>query len=384
MKAQVAFTPLLAAVRALKPYATARRWQPASRLLNLHADGDTLILSATTGEETATVRLAGAVSTGWCALPPDTLIKTLTVVKPRGKAAATATVTLHSEDGRLQVAVGDGPVVELDIDTPPEPPPAVTADPGAGERPVTCGPVADWCHLLAGVATSASRDPARPDVAVVRLRRDHPGVVLMVEAVDRHRSHRGTWGEPAGDRLDARMPVAAAERAVRLLRTVDPDGQLHVHTDGVHLRWRTDRVQLCTTGFYGGRHFPDLEKTREEALQQASLALTVPRTGLLAALATAHQLTAPSRTPRAHLHPAGAGTLEVVALTESGAPMHRTPLAVTGMAGPAHTLVFDPALARDAIAFLDGDQVHVHASTDRLATYLEGDRRHAIVMQIAS
>jgi hypothetical protein len=51
MKAEVAFTPLLAAARALKPYTTPQRWRTRTRLLYLHADGDTLTLSATTGTE---------------------------------------------------------------------------------------------------------------------------------------------------------------------------------------------------------------------------------------------------------------------------------------------------------------------------------------------
>jgi hypothetical protein len=101
MKAEVAFTPLLAAARALKPYTTPQRWRTRTRLLYLHADGDTLTLSATTGDETASVPLSGAVSDGWCALPPDTLIKALTAIKPAGKAAQAATGTLHGEAGRL-------------------------------------------------------------------------------------------------------------------------------------------------------------------------------------------------------------------------------------------------------------------------------------------
>lgn len=192
MKAEVAFTPLLSAARALKPYTTPQRLRTCTRLLNLHADGDTLTLSATTGDETAAVSLSGAVSDGWCALPLNTLIKALTVLKPRRKAAQTATVSLHADADRLYLAVGDAPAVALDTDRPDGLRPSVAAHPTPAHRPVTAGPVADWVNLIAGVATAAGHEPARPELAVVRLLRDHPQVVLMVEATDSRRTHRGT------------------------------------------------------------------------------------------------------------------------------------------------------------------------------------------------
>src|SRR5258705_13528815 len=97
MKAEVAFTPLLAAARALKPYTTPQRWRTRTRLLYLHADGDTLTLSATTGDETASVALCGAVSDGWYALPPDTLTKALAAIKPARNTGQGDTVTLHGQ-----------------------------------------------------------------------------------------------------------------------------------------------------------------------------------------------------------------------------------------------------------------------------------------------
>src|SRR6266511_4157577 len=109
MKAEVAFPPLLAAARALKPYTTSQRGHTRTRLLYLHADGATLTLSATTGEETASVPLHGAVSDGWCALAPDTLIKTLTAIKPAAKAARPAAAPLDDEAGGLCLSVGAGP-----------------------------------------------------------------------------------------------------------------------------------------------------------------------------------------------------------------------------------------------------------------------------------
>jgi len=381
MKAEVAFGPLFAAARALKPYTTAPRWHTHTRLLYLHAAGDRLTLSATTGDETASVPLSGAVSDGWCALPPDTLITALTAVKPGGRAAQAATVIAHAEDGRLHLCVGDGPAVGLDTDTPGGDPPTVAGQPAPAEQPVTRGPVADWCDLVAGVATAAGRDAARPELAVVRLLRDHPQVVLMVEATDSYRIHRGTWGDPDGAPVDVRMPARAGERAVRLLRTLDPAGQVRVHTLDTRVVWRTDRVRLAATA--GGRCFPNLEKIREDVLDDATSTFTVNRGALLDAVSTAHHLTAATRHPRVRLQPGRPGSLEVVVHADSGAAMYTAPVAITGGAGPDHPLILNPAFARQALAFLDGDSVAVHTIADRLPIYLCGAARHAILMQIA-
>jgi hypothetical protein len=184
MKAEVAFTPLLAVARALKLYSTPTntvpRWRASSRLIHVHADGDTLTLTARTGAETASVPLSGAVCDGACAVPPDALINALAVLKPAGRAAARATVTLHHDADRLHLAAGDGPSIDLDTETPTGHPPTIPGDMAATPQPVTEGAVADWCDLIAGVAAAAGREPARPELAVVRLRRDHPQVVLMV------------------------------------------------------------------------------------------------------------------------------------------------------------------------------------------------------------
>ncbi len=383
MKAQIAFTSLRDAARALKPHTTTPRWQTRTRLLYLHADGDLLTLSASTGDETARVSLPGALGDGWCALPPDPLIKALAVLDPGGKAATTATVTLHVDDGRLSLTVADRHTVALDTTIPDGPPPTVTARPAPAERPVTAGPVADWHDLIAGVATAAGHEPARPDLAVVRLLRDHPNVVLIAEAIDRHRIHRGTWGQPDGHPVDVRIPAAATGRAVRLLRTLDPHGHLHVHANDTHVYWRTDRVGLAATTSGGGA-FPNLEKVREDVLADATSSVTVGRADLLAAVTTARQLTAGTRHPRLCLQPAGARGLEVVVRADSGAPVYTTHLAVQGVVGPPPTLTLDPAFTRDAVAFIDGDNVDVHAAAGRLPIYLAGQRRHAIVMQIAA
>jgi hypothetical protein len=381
MKAEVAFTPLLAAARALKPYTTPQSRHTPTRLLYLHASGDTLTLSATTGRETASVPLAGAVSDGSCAVAPDALIKALTTIKPSRKAANTATVTLHGETGRLHLSVGDGPTVGLDTDTPAADPPTVAAEPARQEWPVTRGPVEHWCDLVAGVAVAASREPARPDLAVVRLLRDHPRVVLVVEAASGYRVHRGAWGEPDGEPVDVRMPAEAAQRAVRLLNAIDPSGQIRVHADEQHVLWRTDRVRLAANT--GGSAFPNLEKVREDLLDDATVTFTVNRAELLAALEAARRLTATVRHPRVRLEPRQTDVLNVVVETDSGTPMYTTPVPITAGTGPTRPLILNPVFAQQAIAFLDGDRIQLHAIADRLPIYLRGVRRHAILMQIA-
>jgi hypothetical protein len=85
MRAEVTFALLLSAARALKPYTTPPRRYTSSRLLYLHAAGATLTLTASSGEETAIVSLSGAVCDGGCALPPETFINALTVLKPAGR-----------------------------------------------------------------------------------------------------------------------------------------------------------------------------------------------------------------------------------------------------------------------------------------------------------
>lgn len=384
MKAEVAFLSLLSAARALKPYTNTNtkppRWRTSSRLLHLHASGDTLTLTGSTGDETASVPLSSAVSDGACALPPDTLINALTVLKPAGRASARATVGLHHEAGRLHLSVGDSPTIDVDTETAPGHPPTVTPDPASALRLVTAGAVADWCDLIAGAATAASREPARPELAVVRLRRDQPRVVLMVEATDARRAHRGTWGDPDGEPVDVRIPAEAAVRAVRLLRTLDPTGQVRIHADDRLVAWCTDRVRVSAVT--GGAAFPDLEKLREDVLDDATAWFTVERTALLALLDTAHRLTAPVRHPRIRLETADPGVLDVVVLSEAGTAVYTGHLPVAAATGPVLRMLLDPDLVRDAVAFLDGDAVTVHSIPDRLPTYLAGARRHAVVMRI--
>lgn len=62
--------------------------------------------------------------------------------------------------------------------------------------------------------------------------------------------------------------------------------------------------------------------------------------------------------------------------------MHTTPVAITGGAGADRPLILDPAFAHRVVAFLDGDSITVHMSTDRLPIYPSGARRHTILAQI--
>jgi hypothetical protein len=380
VKTQVTFTGLLTAARAMQPYTIPPRRRSGHRLLHLHTTGDTLTLAATTGEDTASVQLPAEGCPGSCALPPTTLIKALTATRLAGKAAAAATVTLHADTGRLRLAVnGGGPTISLDTTTTAVPATA-PAEPQPGQQPVTTGPVTDWCDLVAGVATAAGTDPTRPDLAVVRLLREHPNVVLVAEATDRHRLHRGTWGDPHGAPVDVRIPTPAAMRAVRLLRAVDPGAQVRIHTDDGHAYWRTDRVQVAATTRSGP--YPNLEKAREHAATDTA-AFTVARDDLLATIDLIRRLNA-VRDTRVRLTPHHNGVLDVALTTSSGAPIYQQSLTLQAVSGPVRALTFNPGYARDVVAFLDGPTITVHAGADRLAVYACGARRHGVVWQIAT
>jgi hypothetical protein len=213
----------------------------------------------------------------------------------------------------------------------------------------------------------------------VRLHRDHPGTVLMVEAVDRYRVHRGRWGDPTGEYVDARIPAAAAERAIKLLTACDPHGQLRIDADDEHLRWLTDSVRACART--SGGPFPDLEKLREELTEDANLGFTVDRQQLLAALDTSATLAATTRRSILRIEPAPGAAVNVTVPADSGALLHETSAPVRSVREPAHTLTFNARFAQQAVAFLDGPTVAVAATADRLAVYLQGGDRHAIIMQ---
>lgn len=223
MKADVALLVLLAAARALKPYIGA----PGRRAghLYLHTHDGTLTLTADGRHGCAQVDLPGGMVDGRCAIAADAVLAALTTLKPAGKAAKTATVTLSTEPDRLQLAAADGPAIVLDADTPtdawPDLPVCIT--PSRAATVVTTGPVADWCDLVSKVGWAAGTDPTRPELRVVRLLRDFAGTVLIVEAGDRYRVHRGCWGQPQGQPVDAQLPLDAAKRAVTLFIACDPD-----------------------------------------------------------------------------------------------------------------------------------------------------------------
>ncbi len=218
---------------------------------------------------------------------------------------------------------------------------------------------------------------------MVRLLRDHPHTVLMAEALGRHRIHRGSWGHPEPDPVDVRTPLAATGRALRLLHTLDPHAQLRVHADDTRVYWRTDRIRVSAISTSGA--YPNVEKIREDILAGTTSTLTLDRAELLATLTTADKLAAANTRQRLHVQPAATGGLDVVLRNESGAPAYTTHLPV---AQPARTvpppLILNPTYARQAVAFLDGDHVHVHTTAGQLPIYLAGQRRHAIVLQIAA
>lgn len=376
MNAEVAFAPLIAAARALKHYTVARHWWTTTGLLHLYATGDTLTLAATTGEETAAVPLAATACDGRCAVPPDALINGLRALKPTGRTAGRAVVTLRG-DQQLHLRVDDGPTIDLDISAASAQPPA---DPAPTRQLVTAGPVADWCDLVAGVACATSQDPTRPELAVVRLLRDHPRVVLLLEGCDGHRIHRGTWGEPAGEPIDQRMPAEAAGRAVRLLRALDPTGHVCVYaSDGLAV-WRTQRVHLSVAT--ESREYPNLEKIREDVLTSSSTRFTVDRVRMQTVLGTAQRLTAAIRHPRIRFEHHEPATVDAIVASDAGTTTYTARLAIRDVTGPAPRLLLNPDLIYDAVTFIDGEHITVHSITGRLPVYLAGNRRHAIVMQV--
>ena len=389
MKADVAFPALLTAARALKPYTIPRGWYTAPRgwyaaglrALCLHTHGDTLTLTAGSRAETAQVDLPGGTAEGYCAITADTLIKVLTAIKPTGTAAKNATVTLSAEPDRLCVAVAGGPPIVLDTDTGSSP---ATVAPIDAAQAVTTGPVADWCDLVSKVGWAAGRDPARPDLQVVRLLRDFAGTTLMVEAGDRYRVHRGCWGRPDGEPVDARIPIDAAERAVKLFTACDPGATVSVDVDNQQIWWRTDQVRLQTRA--AAQPYFNLEQLREDVCQSVNIRFTAARTPLLAALDTAAALAATTRHGHLGIEFTGATatTVDVSVYGDSGGLLHRDQVPVTESSGPAQTLTFKPPFVRQVVAFLDGDTVQVAATTGRLGPYLSSGTRHAILMQVAA
>lgn len=382
MKADVAFAALLTAARALKPYTIPRgRYAAGLRALCLHTHGDILTLTVGSGAETAQVDLPGGTADGCCVIPADTLIKVLAAIKPMGTAAKNTTVTLSAVPDRLCVAVAGGPEIVLDTDTGS--PPATLA-PIDAAQPVTTGPVAGWCDLVGKVGWAAGRDPARPDLQVVRLLRDVAGTTLMVEAGDRYRVHRGCWGQPGGEPVDARIPIDAAERAVKLFTACDPGATVNIDVDNQQIWWRTDQVRLQTRA--AAQPYFNLEQLREDVCQSVNIRFSAARTPLLTALDTAAALAATTRHGHLGIEFTGATatTVDVSVYGDSGALLHRVPVPVTESSGPAQALTFKPQLVRQVVAFLDGDTVDIAATTGRLGLYLNSGTRHAILMQVAA
>ncbi|MEJ3741773.1 hypothetical protein WEI85_00525 [Actinomycetes bacterium KLBMP 9797] len=385
MKADVAFPALLAAARALKPYTTPISWYtPHQRGLRLHTSGDTLTLTAFNGVETAQIDLPGGTTDGGCAIAADTLITALTAIKPTPKAAKTATITLASEQDRLYLAVSGGSAIVLDTDADGDDAPKGPAivQPTDAAWPVTAGAVADWCDLVGKVGWAASRDRAYPDLKVVRLLRDGAGTTLIVEAGDRYRIHRGCWAQPEGEPVDARIPIAAVERAVKLFTACEPAGRICVDVDDEHIWWRTDRVRLQART--GAEPYLNLEQIREEVCETVNVRFTAGRAELLAALDTAAALAATTRRGKVSIESTGAGAaaVDVTVYADSGGLLHRHPVPVTEAVGPAQALTFNPRFVRQVVAFLDCDTVHVSATAGRLGVYLESGTRHAILMQV--
>jgi DNA polymerase III sliding clamp (beta) subunit (PCNA family) len=216
---------------------------------------------------------------------------------------------------------------------------------------------------------------------MVRLLRDHRDVVLVAEATDRYRVHRGTWGTPRGASVDVRLPAPAAARAVRMLRAADPAGTVRIHTDDTHVLWRTDRVQVAAATA-GRGPYPDLERARELAAADTAV-YTVARDALLATIDLVRRLSAP-RHARVWLTPYPHGVLGIALTSPTGGPIYQQSLTLDTVSGEAGPVTFNPVYVRDAVTFLDGPVIAVHAGADRLPVYLSGARRHAVVWQLAA
>lgn len=380
MKADVAFPALLTSARALKPYIGGRGHL---RAVDLHTHDRTLTLTADGRHGIAQVDLPGGTADGRCAIAVDALSAALRTLRPSGAAAKTATVTLSTEPGRLQVAVGDRLPIVLDADTGSGagPDPSACVTPTGTATTVTTGPVADWCDLVSKVGWAAGTDPRLPDLRVVRLLRDFAGTVLVVEAHDRYRVHRGCWGAPGGAPVDAQLPLDAANRAVALFTTCDPEATLSVEADPAYLWWHTDRVRIRMRTD-AAAHL-DLEQLREQVCGSIDLRFTAERARLLAAVETAEALAATTRRGQLDIAFTGAA-VDVGVYADSGTLLHHSTVPVTAAAGPARTLRFTPRLLRQAVAFLDADTVHIAASVDQLGVYLESGDRHAIVLRRAA
>jgi len=380
MHAEVPFPTLLSAVKALKPYtAVPARTAPTFYYLHLRAVDDALILTATTGAETARVALPARTEDGSAAITPEQLIKALTVLKPKGRKAAAATASLSVGNGRWSLSVDGGPLVSLNLDAQPDK--AVALPPMTAPTPVALAIASDWCAVITKVGWAAGRDAeALPSLAAVHLTRA-AGAALIVEATDRYRVHRARWTEPAGgDPVDALMPAAAADRAAKLFTACDRDGKLRVEVDSERIRWQTDSVQLSarlTTDRY-----PNLDTVRDEALRRADLRFTADRPAFLAAAATALALAPATESATVRVEPIEEATVDIsVTGGNSTVAVHRTSLPITTRSGRSHPLTFHPALLRSALAFLDGPHVDIAAGLHNAAYLTSGDRE-ALVMQI--
>jgi len=380
MHAEVPFPTLLSAVKALKPYtAPPARTEPTTRYLHLRAAEEALILTATTGAETARVTLPARTEAGSAAITPEQLIKALTVLKPKGRKAATATASLSVSSGTWSLSVDGGAPVSLNLDAQPDK--AIALPPMTAPIPVAVALAADWCDVITKVGWAAGRDAdVLPSLAAVHLTRGS-GAALLVEATDRYRVHRARWNEPAGgEPVDALMPAAAADRAAKLVTACNRDGKIRVEVDSDHISWQTDAVQLAarlTTDVY-----PNLDTVRDEALRRADLRFTADRSAFLAAADTAVALAPATESARVHVEPV---TDTAVDLTVTGGnsavEVHRTSVPISTRSGRSHPLTFNPALLRSALAFLDGPHVDLAAGQQNVASLASGDRE-ALVMQI--
>lgn len=376
MHAQVPYWQLRKAVHALRPYTGA---QPATRhswLVNITAHADVLTVGVTTGTEHARVGLAGVADDGQCALPLTALTGALTAIEPSGSGYCKSLATLLADGIQLQVSVNGGGSVSLPtgLGTP-----FSLAVASNTHQLIGPTPAKTICAALTDVGRAADTTGDRPDLAVVRFTRD-AGASLLIEAADPYRVHRSIRSEPCTTAADVRMPIAAARRAIALVKTCDPNGNLTIDADAHHIRWQTDTVQLLS--LTSAEPYPDHERIREQTVNNAHAVLNLDRNVTYAELKSIAALAKMATESVVVIDASTADDTATVALsTSTGELTYRTTVPARHTA-VRHSIRLRPQHTLDAFTFLDGDTVTVTTTSDWQPAYLESGARHAILAQV--
>jgi hypothetical protein len=377
MRAEVPYRRLVRTVRALRPYAAAGgMYGDGPRVLYLFGRGDRLTVAAGSVLEAAEVDLPSTdADNGCCAVTVESLIAALAAIRPSSRPQAATVVVLGDADG-LQLSAIEGGSIRL----PVQPTTPVDIQPSAESAVlVDAAPAGAACSLLTRVGAAAAADSSGlEELAAVRLVRE-AGACLLIEATDRRRIHRASYGEPEPTAVDAHMPLASLRRAVAVLTACDRTGALTIAADRYRIHWWTPAVRLtchCSAGSY-----PDLERFRETVLEAAEATLVLDRAVTLAALAPTAALAAAGTLP-VSIDP-GPATAAVTVVGPREVELYRATVPGRHLTGPARSIRLNPVHARDALALLAGDTVTIRTlPTEWQPVYLESGTRHAILTQL--